>query len=169
MDKAITTALLIVISMVMVLLLFNAAYPAIIEGGDAINSMSDRTSNRLRTHITVIHISSEQDPTGNWYDHNANTTVDVFAWVKNTGTTRIPAMDQLDLFFGPQTDFQRIPHESAAGSGPYWSWHLENDTAWNPTATLRITIHHPGTLPAGRYFLRVVTPDGSISETFLGI
>lgn len=42
MDKAIMTTMLIVISMVMGVLLFNAAYPAIIESNDAMTSMTSR-------------------------------------------------------------------------------------------------------------------------------
>ena len=59
MDKVITTAMLIVISMVMALMLFNIAYPAIIEGGDAIVSMAGRVEDRMRSQIAIHPVNAE--------------------------------------------------------------------------------------------------------------
>ncbi|MCB0064819.1 MAG: hypothetical protein KDE19_21995, partial [Caldilineaceae bacterium] len=54
-----------------------------------------------------------------------------------------------------------IPNQQeAAGSFPHWEWALENDTNWNPTATLKITIRLPATVSTDRYFLKVVLPNG---------
>ena len=65
MDKAITSAMLITISMIMVMMLFNVAYPAIIEGGDTIANMTGRSEARMSTQIEVVHAASEHgDPTG---------------------------------------------------------------------------------------------------------
>ncbi|MBL8164505.1 MAG: hypothetical protein JNJ61_21125, partial [Anaerolineae bacterium] len=59
MDKAITTALLIVISMIMVVMLFNAAFPAIIQGSDAITNMTDRAGDSMKSQIKIIHAAGE--------------------------------------------------------------------------------------------------------------
>ncbi len=64
MDKTITTALLIVISMVTAVALFNAAYPAVIKGGDAITSMANRADDRMQSQIAIIHMAGEQDSQG---------------------------------------------------------------------------------------------------------
>jgi hypothetical protein len=170
MDKSITTALLIVISMIMALMLFNIAFPAILEGGDAIASMAGRTEDRMRSQIAIIHAAGELDSDGFWQDINGNGDFDAFLWVKNVGSSRIVAVDRLDLFFGPEGNFMRIPHQSAAGgSYPYWTWQLENETEWTPTATLQIDIHYNTTLSSGRYFSKVIAPTGVEDEYYLGL
>lgn len=169
MDKVITTALFIVISMIMALMLFNVAYPAVIEGGDAITSMSDRADERLKSQVTLIHMAGELDSTGWWQDTNGNGQFDTFIWVKNTGTTRI-LPQALDVFFGPEGNFARIPNQNeASGMYPYWTWQVENATDWTPTATLKITIHYQMPLASGRYFGKVIAPSGVFDESFLGM
>ena len=170
MDKVITTALLIVISMVMALMLFNIAYPAIIEGGDAIVSMAGRVEDRMRSQIAIIHAGSEMDADGWWQDSNGNGQFEVFLWIKNVGDARITALDDLDIFFGPEGNFARIAHETDSGGGtPYWSWTLENAAEWTPTATLRVTIHYGAALSTGRYFAKVTVPSGVWDDYYLGM
>lgn len=170
MDKTITTALMIVISMVTAMMLFNAVYPAVMEGGDAIASMANRTDEQLRSHINIIHSAGELDASGWWQDTNSNGDFDVFIWVKNTGDTRIIALERLDVFFGQEGNFARIPHESqAAGSYPYWTATIENSPEWVPTATLKISIHYQIPLGSARYFMKVVSPAGISAESFMGL
>ncbi len=170
MDKTITTALLIIISMVTALMLFNVAYPAIVEGGAAITSMVGRAEDRMRSQITIIHAGAELDSNGWWQDSNGNGQFEVFLWVKNVGDIRITALDSLDIFFGPEGNFARIPHQSVAGGGyPYWTWEVENASEWTPTATLRITVRYNFALSSGRYFAKVTTPAGVHDDYFLGI
>ncbi|WP_119070152.1 hypothetical protein [Aggregatilinea lenta] len=166
MDKAITTAMLIVVSMVMVVMLFNVAYPAIVEGGDAMASMADRENERLRSQISVIHAVAEWD-NGAAQDTNGNGTLEAFVWVKNVGDTRIPAggIGRLDVFFGPQGNFQRIPNAGESTTGTYWDAIVINATDWEPTSTIMITIHQ-APLQAGQQFLKVITPNGVSSEYF---
>lgn len=170
MDKSITTALLIVISMIMAMMLFNVAFPAIIEGGDAIANMAHRTEDRMRSQITIIHATGELDSNGFWQDTNGNGDFDVFIWVKNVGSSRIVAVERLDIFFGPEGNFTRIPHQSVAGgSYPYWTGQVENAAEWTPTATLQIDIHYNITLSSGRYFTKVIAPTGVDDEYYLGM
>jgi hypothetical protein len=170
MDKTITTVLLIAISTILVLMLFNIAYPAIIRGGDAIAGMADNASERMRTRIDIVHMSAELDETGWWHDTNGNGRFDVFSWIKNTGDVRLIALDRIDVFFGPEGAFTRIPNQSEAnGSLPSWSWRVTNDTEWVPTGTLEIAISHQIPLSTGHYFMKVILPNGISSEYFLGI
>jgi hypothetical protein len=153
MDKAITTSLLIIASMAMALALFNIAYPAIIKGSDAITSMANRADERMTTQVTIIHASS-----------NAN---EVFIWVKNTGSTRIIGLEYIDVFFGPEGNFVRIPYQgSADGMMPYWTAEVEGGGDWTPASTLRITLYYPGSLGAGRYFTRITVPSG-VSDDYV--
>lgn len=167
MDKIITTVLLIIVSMIMVILLFNAAYPAVIRGSEAITSMAARSDDRMKSQITVIHAAGELDNTGFWQDTNGDGQFEVFMWVKNIGSSRIIALEQSDVFFGPVGNFGRIPYDS--GTYPYWTGQLENATDWSPTATLKITIHYGVPLTTGRYFAKVTLPNGVSADYFMGM
>ncbi len=170
MDKVITTVLLIVISMVMSLLLFNAAYPATMQASDSITRMADSADERMRDQIEVIHAAGELNQAGFWNDADGSNDFSVMLWVKNVGTVRTLALDDLDVFFGPEGGFVRIPHESRAGSSfPFWTYSVENGAEWTPTSTLSITVHYQTPLSAGRYFGKVVTPTGASSEVLFGL
>jgi hypothetical protein len=167
MDKAITTALLIVISMVMSVALFNAAYPASIQAGGAIASMADRSDDRLNSQIQIIHAADELDSSGQWDDINNDGHFDAFVWIKNVGATTIIALDRMDVFFGPEGNFQRIPFKATPGGGtPYWTYTVENGDAWTPTATIEVTIHAGSTPAPGRFYIKAVAPNG-VSDTLV--
>lgn len=170
MDKAITTAILIVISMIMAVSLFNVAFPAIVQGGEAITGMAYRSEERMGSQIRIIHVAAELDSAGWWQDTNGNGSFDVFVWVKNVGNTRLIGLDQLDVFFGPEGNFGRIPHESAnGGAAPSWSWQLENAAEWTPTGTLRLNIRYNLALAPGRYYVKVTTSNGTTDSYFTGL
>jgi hypothetical protein len=81
--------------------------------------------------------------------------------VKNIGSNRIVGYEQMDVFFGEEGNFARIPHQTYAGTSyPYWIAEVEGGGDWIPTGTLRITIIYDAPLTAGRYFIRVTTPNG---------
>lgn len=170
MDKTITTALLIVIGMVMAVTMFNVAFPAVQSSSDAMANMASRADDRLRTQAVIIQASGELDSDGWWQDTNNNGYFDVFVWVKNVGSLTIAPMDSVDLFFGPEGNFVRIPGEAAAkGSYPNWSYDFENAAQWTPSATLRITIHYEAPLSSGRYYLKLTLPNGDNADYFMGL
>lgn len=170
MDKAITTALFIVVSMILVIMLFNAVYPAVQQGSDAVTSMAYNVADRMKHQFSVIHASAEYPDGVLWQDTNGNGLYDVTAWVKNTGYVRIPAIERLDVFFGHEGNYARIPFKVDASTPyPNWTWSVENDSEWIPTATLQIAIHYQVALSNGRYFLKVTLPNGMSSDYFLGI
>lgn len=169
MDKVITTTLLIVIGMVMAVTLFNGAYPAVVDSGQAISDMAGRAEDRLRSQIEIIHLAGELDSGGWWQDVNGNGYFDVYVWVKNVGSTRLFPIESADVFFGPEGDFARIPHVSQAGGAyPRWTEQIENASVWTPSATLKIAIAYELPLPAGRYFIKVTAPNGVFDEDFAG-
>ena len=82
------------------------------------------------------------------------------------GTQRIVNTKASDLFFGPEYNFERIPYvDDAGGSHPQWSFVLENDTEWETSATLKITITYSSDPGTGTYFVKFIIPNG-ISDDY---
>lgn len=148
MDKIIVTALLVIAGVVSAVSVFKSIFPAITQSSDAMVSMQQQANSRLQTQIQIIHA--------------AQIGSTVIVWVKNVGSTRIAAINSGDLFFGPQGNYVRIPF--GAGS-PSWQSVLESGTDWDPTATIQITISGYSPLTSGRYFVKLVLPNG-ISDEF---
>jgi hypothetical protein len=68
-----------------------------------------------------------------------------------------------DVFFGPEGAFSRIPY----GVGnPHWEYAVENGTEWIPTATIKITIVGYSPLSSGRYFVKLILPNGVANEDY---
>lgn len=156
MDKVIITTFLIIVSVVCAALVFNAVYPAVTASSHAMVIMKSRVDDRLKSQIEIIHA------TGNGSD--------AFVWVKNVGSLRIKAVERCDVFFGPEGDFDHIPHEDeAGGSKPYWNYEVEgNGSDWDPTTTLKITIYYDSAL-SGRYFVKVVIPNGLSDDYYFSM
>lgn len=156
MDKTITTAFLVVAGVISAVTLINAVYPAIVQGGDAITNAERRIGERLKSQIEIIHAT--QSPT---YTDVA------LVWVKNVGALSIKAVERSDVFFGPEGNFTRIPYGSGTS---YWTYEVENDTTWKPTATLKITIDLTYNLVSGqRYFVKIVLPNGISDEYYFSV
>jgi archaeal flagellar protein FlaG len=148
LDKVIVTAMLIVAGVISAVFVFKSIFPVIAQSSDAMTSMEQQANSRLQTQIQIIHA--------------AQINSDVIIWVKNVGSTTIPAISSCDLFFGPQGDFARIPY----GTGtPSWQYTVENSTNWEPTTTVQITISGYSPLTSGTYYAKLVTPNG-ISDEF---
>ena len=129
--------------------------PAIGRAGNALVSSADVADDRLSSRIEIIHATGQ----------DTGTTAE--AWVKNTGASTIRALEKVDVFFGPETGFQRVPYGGPGCTAPCWEYELENDTEWNPTATLHITIHLANPLAAGNtYYIKVVAPNGVEDSKF---
>ena len=152
MDKTIVTALLIIAGVVSAIFVFNAIYPAIQQSGDAMTSMERRIDDQMKSEVQIIHA--------------ARSGADAVIWIKNVGTTRIVGLENSsDLFFGPEGNYVRLPYGGTAT--PHWSYTIENDSEWKPSATIKITVS--GFLflaPGTRYFVKIVTPNGSSDELY---
>lgn len=149
MDKAITTTFMIVASVVAAVLVFNSVYPAVIRSSDAMTSMTSRVDDRLKSQIEIIHATGQAGS-------------NAFVWVKNIGSMRIAAVESCDVFFGPEGQFSSLSYDED------WSYDVENDDQWNPTATLKITI--TSTISSDtRYFVKVAIPTGVSDEYYFSI
>ena len=166
MDKAITTTFMIIASIITSVMVFNAVFPAIARSRDTLVTMRGRLDERMTSQIEIVHATGELNHNAAWQDTNSDGNFDVIVWVKNVGDVRLPAVEKIDVFFGPEGNFARIPYSAEAeGTYPNWEWHLENDAYWNPTATLRITINFSTVLASQRYFLKIVLPNG-VADTY---
>jgi hypothetical protein len=153
LDKTIVTVLLIMVSVISAVLVFNAVYPAVVQGSGALTSMGARMDERLNTEVTVIHAAKSPD-----YPDVA------LVWVKNIGTTSIRPLERCDVFYGPEGSYQRIPF----GSGqPHWEYAVENDEYWKPSATIKVTIDVDYVLqPGERYYFRIALPNGVSTDYY---
>jgi hypothetical protein len=153
-DKAITTALLIIAGVVCMIFVFNSVYPMVNRSSQAMVSMAEQVDERMKSRINIVHAAN-----------SANRTY-VYLWVKNVGTQRITNVDESDLFLGPSDNFSRIPYyEDAVGDFPQWDFYLENDTEWQTSATIKITVTYDTDPGAGTYFTKFIIPNG-ISDEF---
>ncbi len=158
MDKAITTALLIVAGVICMIFVFNSVYPMVNRSSQAMTSMADTIDDRMKSRVSIVHATSSGD------------RLTVYIWVKNVGDTRIVAIEQSDVFFGQTTNYARIPYTAdAGGSYPRWSYAIENDTEWKNSATVKITITYDVALGVGTYYVKVVIPNGIADEYFFSM
>ena len=183
MDKAIITMMLIIAGVVCVSVMFNSLYPALNRGSDAVVSMASAVDDRIKSQVDIIHAVSEYDSndTGDyWNDMNSNSHFDIFAWVKNVGTSRILTPENSDIFFGEEGDFQRIPHETyAGGTAPYWQYSIEDSAdEWGRSETMKINIVHTknitefsdtGLSTSTTYRIKLIIPNGITDEIYFSL
>jgi archaellum component FlaF (FlaF/FlaG flagellin family) len=111
LEKAITTALLIIAGVVCMIFVFNSVYPMVNRSSQAMVSMAEQVDQRMKSRISIVHAAS-----------SANRT-EVYVWVKNIGTQRIVDIESSDMFFGQEGDFERVragttPSKTTASGRP---------------------------------------------------
>ncbi|MCJ7604635.1 MAG: hypothetical protein MUO19_01195 [Dehalococcoidales bacterium] len=137
---------------------FNSVYPMVNRSSQAMVSMAEQVDQRMKSRINIVHAA------------NTANRISVYLWIKNVGTQRITTIDDCDLFFGQENDFERVPHtDDAAGGYPQWDFTLENDTEWVTSATLKITITSSSDPGAGTYFTKFIIPNGISDEHYLSM
>ena len=158
MDKAVTTALLIIAGVVCMIFVFNSVYPMVNRSSQAMVSMAEQVDERMKTRINIVHAANSANRTS------------VYLWAKNIGTQRIIAVDDCDLFFGQEGDFERVPYGGdVEGVYPQWDYNLENDTQWQTSATLKLTITFSSDPGAGTYFAKFILPNGISDEYYFSM
>jgi flagellar protein FlaG len=157
-EKAIATVMLTVAGITAVIAVINALMPAVSRTGGALVASADSVDARISTSIEIIHASGV----------DASPTVE--GWVKNVGSVGIRPLDRVDVFFGPSDSFLRVPYGGPGCVAPCWDYTIENDTVWNPTATLRLTLTLDYDLVAGTtYYIKVVAPNGINDARFFTV
>ncbi len=137
----------------------NAVLPAISRTTGSLLASSSVVQDRIASQIEIVHATGK------------NGVPEARAWVKNVGAAKIAPLDRIDVFFGPSGDFLRVPYGTNASCvAPCWYETLENSTDWSPTSTLRVTIKTSANLTTGTtYYLKVVTPNGTLDSKYLTV
>ena len=158
MEKAITTALLIIAGVVCMIFVFNSVYPMVNHSSQAMVSMAEQVDERMKSRINIVHAANSANHTS------------VYLWIKNVGTQRIVSVEQSDLFFGQENNFNRISYkDDAGGAYPQWDYSLENDTEWQTSATLKITITYTSDPGSGTYYVKFIIPNGIYDEYYFSM
>lgn len=153
-DKVIVTVLLIIGGVITSLAIFNGLAPAITESTGAINNAATKISDRIESRVEIIQASSN--------------STDVVFWVKNVGTSTIDRVQYSDVFYCLENNYARVTYGGSIP--PYWNYQLEgNNSRWQQTVTLRVTIHLASTPSAGTYMVKIVIPNGISDETTFGV
>lgn len=142
--------MLTIAAIVAIVAVANAVLPSVGRTSGALISASGVVEDRIASQIEIVHATSQ--------DGSADANV----WVKNIGSQTVDPLSRVDVLFGPSGNFQRIPQGSAGCAAPCWEYTLENSTStWEPSSTLRITVHFSSNLATGTtYYVKVVTPNG---------
>lgn len=149
MEKAITTALLVIASVVAAVALMNAVYPAVTRGSGALLESSGIVAERVRTDIEIVFVA------GN------TSTNQVTLWVKNVGSETVLGIEKSDLFLKTPTEIKRIPYNSGTER---WTYALEDGaTNWQKAVTLKVTVDLTS-LGTGLYEVRLIVPNGASAE-----
>ena len=150
--------MLTVAGVVAIVTILNALMPAISRTNASMVATSDSVNSRISTDLEIVHVSG------------VDGAASVDAWVKNTGAIVIAPVSRIDIFFGPADDFVRIPYGQAGCAAPCWYYSIENDAAWNPTATLHLTLSTSASLSTGEtYYIKLVSPNGVTDARFFTI
>ncbi len=155
MDKAITTGILIIASVIASVALINAVLPAIGDSSGALSAANASAADRIRTDIEIVHAAS---PAVGGEDQ-------VLVWVKNIGSHKIAPVESSDIFLITSTTVKRLSHGSSSGA-EYWDYEWEGGaTDWTQAVTIKITLHlADGSVPSGAYTVSVAVYN-SVSAT----
>ncbi|MEX2247420.1 MAG: hypothetical protein WEC75_12130 [Dehalococcoidia bacterium] len=150
--------MLTIAAIVAVAAVINAVLPSVGRTTGALVSASSVVGDRIASQVEIVHATGQ----------DANPDAEV--WIKNIGSSTIVAVERVDVFFGPEADFQRIPYGGEGCTAPCWEYAIENATNWEPTATLHITVHESTDLATGTtYYLKIVTPNGISDSKFFTV
>ena len=130
MEKAITTAVLIIASIIAALALVNTVLPAMGRSSGALLIANKDAAERIKTDIEIITAVG---------DATANT---ITVWVKNIGTQVIAPVDASDVILtAPSPNgVKRLPYVSGCTS-ECWDYTFEGGaTDWIRAVTVKITL-----------------------------
>ena len=145
MAQTITTAMLVIASLIAAIALINAVMPALGKSASALSSANSEAAKRIRTDIDVIYATG-------------NTSGTITIWVKNVGTQIIRSVESSDIIIIKPNGVSRIHYVSGCSS-ECWDYILEdNASAWSTAVTVKFTV--TTTVATGSYSVSVAAPNG---------
>lgn len=150
MEKAITTAMLVIASIVAAIALINAVLPALGKSSSALAVANSEAAKRIRTDVEIIHSTGDVSGT-------------ITVWVKNIGTQVIKSVKSSDIIVTkPSGTVARLPYVSGCSS-ECWDFTLEDSAPdWTTAVTVKFTL--TTSVATGSYSISVAVPNG-ISAT----
>ncbi len=150
--------MLTIAAIVAIVAVVNAVLPSVSRTSGALISASNVVEDRIASQIEIVHATG------------ANGDPDADIWVKNTGASTVVGLNHVDVFFGPDGDFARIPQGDPGCAAPCWEYSIENAQTWEPTATLHVLVRTNSNLLSGTtYYVKVVTPNGIADSKFFTV
>ena len=145
MSQTITTAMLVIASLIAALALINAVLPATGQSASALATANGEAARRIKTDIDVIYATG-------------NTSGTITIWVKNVGTQVIRAVQSSDIIIIKPNGVSRLPYVSGCSS-ECWDYTLEDSaTAWTTAVTVKFTV--TTSVAAVSYSVSVAAPNG---------
>lgn len=166
MEKPLSMMLLTVGGFIAAAILLATVFPSVVGTGNAIAADRASTSMQSLQDISVVNTLAELDSSGAWEDTDSDTYFDIWVWVKNTGSTTIEDISNLDVFIHGAGTSERIPHADDTAGYPRWSASVIGNGTWIESSTLAINIHYSSAITAGRFQVEAVTSQGADSLRF---
>lgn len=157
-SEVLSSALLMIATVIAAVALINAVFPSIYGMSGSITAVSGNINDRMKTDIKFIYETS---------DHTTYMT----AWVKNTGKGSIVLsnFNHTDVFYGQANGAMTRAMINQTYS-PSWTYVIENDDSnarWDPGETMRISINATDTFVAGNdYRVRIILTNGVFCEDY---
>lgn len=157
--EVITTAILIMASVIAAVAFVNAVLPSVYELSHSYNSVARNMEDQLKTDIEIIFVYPDDEGEGD----------NVSLWIKNVGSSEIPftQLKYCDIFLSSSNQFINPDFESELD--PSWEYvpMTANDDMWSRGETIKVTIKSGIPLQTGKYQISFYLYNGvSVSDTF---
>ena len=152
MQGVITTALLLIASVIAATALINAVLPAANKSSGALLAANSVAADRIRTDIEIVHAS------GN------DTSNKITLWVKNIGTKNIVPISASDVILTTPSDILRLPYVSGCSS-ECWDYLVEDSGSdWKQSVTVKFTLSTSVTTGVYSITLSVVNAVSAVKD-----
>jgi len=160
-SEVVSSALLMIATVVAAVALINAVFPSIYGMSGSISTMTHNVDDRMKSDFKFIYETTDQ-------------SYNLTAWLKNTGETQIipSRFNSTDVFYG---DINGVMKRAVlnATSAPCWTYIIENDNGngrWDTGETLKVVIQSDEEFaPGNRYKVRMVLYNGAFCEDYFTV
>ena len=152
MQGVISTALLLIASVIAATALINAVLPAANKSSGALLAANSVAADRIKTDIEIVHAS------GN------DTSNKITLWVKNIGTKNIVPISASDVILTTPSDILRLPYVSGCSS-ECWDYLVEDSGSdWKQSVTVKFTLSTSVTTGVYTITLSVVNAVSAVKD-----